>query len=137
MLDALLIILDRATAERRLIDNFSYILENKIVGVQIGVGTQTIAFFLGLDNRDLCELFLLEALVLAVWSAMTLIVETFDFRESVNAVGVFAASMVNAVACCKVSITEASQMMWFGSRYSSLQSQPNASWSADPMYFEP
>lgn len=106
MLDALLIILDRAPAERRLIDDFADIFENEIIGVQICVGAKTVAFLLSLDNRDFCELFLLEALVLAVRPAAALIVEALDFCEPIDAIGIFAASMVEAVACREVSIAE-------------------------------
>jgi len=94
MLDTLLVILMHSLAESIFTNNFADIFEDKIVGSQIRIGSEAIAFFLCLENCDGAVLLALEAFVLA-FEATSTVNDAFNLSRTVDAVGIFATGSVS------------------------------------------
>jgi hypothetical protein len=98
MLDTFIGILNGAPPERRLIDNFADVLENKIIGVQVSVRPQTISFFLGFNDRNIGVLFALEALILTTFTTVAITISAaFHFRRTVDTVRIFPTRLILAI----------------------------------------
>lgn len=107
VLDALLIVLPHSPGEGILTNDLSDVLENEVIWFEVRVSPQAIALFLCLEDGDSGVLLVLEALVLALGSALA-IVDTLDFRGTVDAIRVLTASMVGFCSsiCWKLDIRE-------------------------------
>lgn len=99
MFDALLVVFEHPAAKRRLVDDLANILKYEVIGLKLSVGPETKTFLVGFDDRDVGVLFSLEALVLAVVSAIAAPVDALDFCRPVDAIRVFTTGMVLAVIC--------------------------------------
>jgi hypothetical protein len=155
VLDALLVVLHHSVAEGGLVDDLAEVLEDEVIGLQVSICPQAESLLLGLDDRDVGVLLALEPLVLAALPAVAIAIDTLDFGRPVDAVRVFTAGVVLAVACRgrKISVLGAAMSPCgrrgrkgrkgrkgrreSNLRHSSAQSQSNASWSEDPMFLEP
>lgn len=80
--------------ELSFVDDFANVLENELAGHHVLVGTKTKSLFFRLDDSNVSILFALEALVLTLSAAAT-VVDALHFRVPVDAVGIFAASSVD------------------------------------------
>jgi hypothetical protein len=93
VLDAFLIILMHAPPESRLRDDFTNIFEDEIIRLEILVSTQTEAFLVSLDDRNIGVDLSLKTLVLASVSAAA-IPGALHLGGPVDAIRVFATGMV-------------------------------------------
>lgn len=94
MFDALLIVLSHPPGKGILPNDLADVFEDEIIRSQISVCAEAVALLLGLKNRDRGVLFMLEALVLAIASALA-VIDTLNLGCAINAVGVFTTSMVD------------------------------------------
>ena len=128
MLDALSVVLDHAVAECRLVDDLADVFEDKVIGLEVGVGPQAEALLLRLDDRDIGVLFPLEALVLAVVAAIAVPADAFDFGCPVDAVGILSARVILAIVCRGGEvlgvIALAGRVLW-GATYANLPHSRN------------
>lgn len=93
MLDTFLVILVHAAAEGGLRDDFTNILENKFIRLEVGVGAKAISLLLRLDDRDIGVVLLLKALILACGSTPA-ISGTFHLGGAIDTVRIFTAGMI-------------------------------------------
>jgi hypothetical protein len=99
VLDALPVVFHHSVAEGGLVDDLAEVLEDEVIGLQVGICPQAESLLLGLDDRDVGVLLALEPLVLAALPAVAIATDTLDFGRPVDAVRVFTAGVVLAVAC--------------------------------------
>jgi hypothetical protein len=92
--DALLIVLSHPPGKGILPNDLADVFEDEIIRSQISVCAEAVALLLCLKDRDRGILFVLEALVLAIGSALA-VIDTFDLSCAINAVGVLTTSMVD------------------------------------------
>lgn len=85
MLDAFLVILNHSAPEIGLVDDFSDILIDELVGLDIRLRAKTKALLGCLDNSHICVFFSLKPLVLAVLAAAA-IIQALNSGCSVDAV---------------------------------------------------
>ena len=93
VLDALIIVLDSASAELNLINHFTNVFINEVMGVDVGISSQTVAFLFSLEycNLGICPP--LEALVLASGPAAA-VTHALNLGGAIDTVRVFAAGCI-------------------------------------------
>jgi len=96
MLDAFFVLLERTPPEGWLVDDFANVLENEIIGVQVGICAQAVALPLCLDDRDIGVLFSLESLILTPDTTIA-VAHTFHFSCTIDTIGIFSARMILAI----------------------------------------
>ena len=93
MLDSLFVVQPHPTSKLGFRDNFTDVLENKLVRSQIGLGAKAITLLLRLNDGNISKLLSLEALVSTVGTAAT-VTHAFDLGSAVDAVRVLSARQV-------------------------------------------
>ena len=93
VLDALIVVLDSAAAELNLINHFTNVFVNEVMGIDIRISSQTVAFLFSLEycNLGICPP--LEALVLASGPAAA-VTHALNLRGAIDTVRVFAAGCI-------------------------------------------
>ena len=93
MFDAFLIVLNHTFSKRGFRNSFTNVFEDEVVGPEIRVCTEAIAFLLGLDNRYIGIKASEKSLVLTRWTTAA-IIRTFHLACTVDAVGIVAAGEI-------------------------------------------
>ena len=102
MFDAFFTILRHPLSKRRLVDDFTDVLIDECMCWQGSVRTQAEALLLCFDDGDFCKLSSLEALILTSGTATTLLIQTFDFSDPVDTIGIVVTSPIDTVTSVKV-----------------------------------
>lgn len=108
VLDALIVVLNCAAAELNLINHFTNVFVNEVMGVDVGISSQTVAFLFSLEYCDWGICTSLEALVLASGPAAA-VTHALNLGSAIDTVRVFSAGCIGlrrAICSGELEFTE-------------------------------